>query len=169
MSTTSESKRAEWSQRADESARELFKFSGLISGRPGADQPWADLSYNEIIRAAIQRLYDVDYPFAEFDTGSDVESAAGPGGWPKTQHLRLHWLADRDGGWHCQHCGVGLIDTCRNDDVTTGTDGKRVVKSDCTKRLPTLDHKIPRDLGGSNDSENIELVCRPCNSRKGAA
>ena len=30
-----------------------------------------------------------------------------------------------------------------------------------------IDHKYPVDRGGSNDSSNLQLLCRPCNLRKG--
>lgn len=30
-----------------------------------------------------------------------------------------------------------------------------------------VDHKIPLSLGGSNGMENIEILCRPCNLKKG--
>jgi 5-methylcytosine-specific restriction endonuclease McrA len=31
----------------------------------------------------------------------------------------------------------------------------------------TVDHVIPRVLGGANDTRNYKVVCRPCNNRKG--
>lgn len=34
-----------------------------------------------------------------------------------------------------------------------------------TKAL-TLDHIVPLRLGGTNDRENLQALCRPCNSRK---
>ncbi|MES1198459.1 MAG: HNH endonuclease [Pseudomonadota bacterium] len=30
-----------------------------------------------------------------------------------------------------------------------------------------LDHKTPRSRGGSNAEENLQTMCRPCNSKKG--
>lgn len=33
---------------------------------------------------------------------------------------------------------------------------------------PTLDHIIPRSLGGSDDPDNLRLAHRACNSRRGA-
>jgi HNH endonuclease len=32
----------------------------------------------------------------------------------------------------------------------------------------TLDHKIPVSKGGGNDAENLQTMCMPCNSQKGA-
>ena len=34
-------------------------------------------------------------------------------------------------------------------------------------RAPSRDNRIPRSRGGQNVVENIEIVCRRCNSNKG--
>ncbi len=94
---------------------------------------------------------------------------AGRSGWPVTSHLKLHWLADRDGGWMCQFCGRGLVDVCSNVDMVVASDGGRMIRPGSTKRLPTMDHKVPRNLGGSENAGNLHLVCQPCNSSKGAS
>lgn len=31
----------------------------------------------------------------------------------------------------------------------------------------TIEHKVPRSMGGTNDDENIDLACGPCNHQKG--
>jgi len=31
----------------------------------------------------------------------------------------------------------------------------------------TIEHIIPRSLGGTNDDANIALACPPCNQKKG--
>lgn len=54
--------------------------------------------------------------------------------------LRLE-VYDRD-GWRCRHCGA-------------------------TEPL-SLDHIHPHSLGGEDTLENLQTLCRPCNSRKGA-
>lgn len=54
------------------------------------------------------------------------------------------WLAivERDGADSCTYCGA-------------------------TDAL-LLDHKIPRSRGGTNDIENLQILCATCNSHKGA-
>ncbi len=50
-------------------------------------------------------------------------------------------IFDRD-GWCCAHCGRG-------------------------KKL-TIDHVVPKALGGKNVHRNLQTLCGPCNIRKGA-
>lgn len=49
---------------------------------------------------------------------------------------------DRD-GYACKHCG--------------------------TRKGLTVDHIIPLFLGGSDEMENLQTLCGPCNSRKGVS
>lgn len=37
-----------------------------------------------------------------------------------------------------------------------------------TSESLSVDHVIPISRGGTNDLENLQCLCRPCNSRKGA-
>jgi hypothetical protein len=46
-------------------------------------------------------------------------------------------------------------------------DEHRCVTCGSTERL-SLDHIIPWSLGGADDPVNLQTMCRPCNSRKGA-
>ncbi len=46
-------------------------------------------------------------------------------------------------------------------------DGYRCVECGATEDL-TLDHLWPWILGGPDTAENLRVLCRPCNSRKGA-
>lgn len=46
-------------------------------------------------------------------------------------------------------------------------DGHRCVECGATGDL-TLDHIYPWSLGGPDTPENLRVLCRPCNSRKGA-
>lgn len=36
------------------------------------------------------------------------------------------------------------------------------------KRHPTIDHKVPVLMGGTDSIENLVLCCRSCNGSKGA-
>lgn len=55
---------------------------------------------------------------------------------------RLRPIVFRRDGYRCLECG-------RTDDLS-------------------VDHIAPLSLGGSNDLSNLQTLCRPCNSRKGA-
>lgn len=46
-------------------------------------------------------------------------------------------------------------------------DGRRCVECSATEDL-TLDHIYPWSLGGPDTVENLRVLCRSCNSRKGA-
>jgi len=46
-------------------------------------------------------------------------------------------------------------------------DGRRCLHCGTTKAL-SLDHIHPYSLGGSDDPSNLQTLCRPCNSSKGA-
>jgi 5-methylcytosine-specific restriction endonuclease McrA len=48
--------------------------------------------------------------------------------------------------WRCVYCAVNLKDVG-----------------------PTIDHKVPLSAGGTHGHLNIQIVCRPCNSRKGSS
>lgn len=38
----------------------------------------------------------------------------------------------------------------------------------CGEWATAIDHVVPRKLGGTNDMDNLEPICKPCNSKKGA-
>lgn len=79
------------------------------------------------------------------------------GYWPNARgsdwilpKLRIE-LYERD-DWTCHLCG-DLVD--RYGDPNGD-------------RAPSLDHIVPRSLGGSDEPVNLKTACRACNSRKGA-
>lgn len=38
----------------------------------------------------------------------------------------------------------------------------------CSRRATTIDHVVPRSLGGPDTWENLVAACEPCNTRKGS-
>lgn len=46
-------------------------------------------------------------------------------------------------------------------------DGHRCVKCGATESL-AIDHIYPWSLGGEDSLDNLQVLCRPCNSKKGA-
>jgi 5-methylcytosine-specific restriction endonuclease McrA len=57
---------------------------------------------------------------------------------------------------------------------------KRILERDgfrcqmCTRSSPDLkfmhiDHKLPRSKGGTNDDDNLQVLCRTCNLKKQAS
>lgn len=93
----------------------------------------------------------------------NVDKAKIPGG-----HLKLHRIAERDGGWNCFHCGIGLIDLCTDDDIAYDHQGRRYVKPGSLRELATVDHQVPQSLNGSHQVRNLVLSCRSCNTSRGA-
>lgn len=47
-------------------------------------------------------------------------------------------------------------------------DGHRCVECGSCKRL-SVDHIVPESKGGATTLENLQTMCRPCNSEKGAS
>lgn len=37
-----------------------------------------------------------------------------------------------------------------------------------TRDLAEVDHVVPRSHGGTDDLDNLQVLCRPCNRRKGS-
>lgn len=70
---------------------------------------------------------------------------------PKSRTEMLRYLAKRDAGWICTYCLRDLAPRY----------GGGVA--------PTIDHFIPRVMGGTDDADNLVLSCSPCNLRKGNA
>ena len=78
-------------------------------------------------------------------------------GRPTTKERGLGWDYERIArvirraavGSGCPKCGV-VMGTGRSNPAAA-----------------TVDHKLPRVLGGTNDPENLWAVCRRCNCRSG--
>jgi 5-methylcytosine-specific restriction endonuclease McrA len=63
---------------------------------------------------------------------------------------RILSLARRD-GWRCHYCNAVLS----------------LAEEDEEEQYPTIDHFVPKHLGGPNAKWNLVLSCRPCNLDKG--
>ncbi len=55
-----------------------------------------------------------------------------------------------EAGHKCQSCGIEV----------------RVGLPDGHRNLATIDHIVPRGLGGSNGHSNLQILCCPCNRKK---
>ena len=76
----------------------------------------------------------------------DADSRSG--GWiSRKRRLAIY---ERD-GWKCHLCDAEVDCTDPNGDLA-----------------PSLDHIVPRSLGGSNADDNLSCAHRSCNSRRGA-
>jgi hypothetical protein len=60
--------------------------------------------------------------------------------------IRLTNVARRQGGWHCHYCRESLL-----------------------AAEATLDHVVPRSLGGRDVLRNLVLACACCNAAKSDA
>lgn len=75
-----------------------------------------------------------------------------PGRLSLVQRLGRRWSADERArlraaqGGKCKYCGVRL-----------------------QSAYMEVDHKVPLSRGGSNERRNLQLLCGPCNRRKGSA
>lgn len=83
---------------------------------------------------------------AEVQRAEEIFAIGGPGGLSGTRRYRIpddvkHLVMVRDEG-RCQNCGG-------------------------TTELQ-FDHIIPVSMGGSSNPENLQVLCGPCNRRKGA-
>lgn len=67
---------------------------------------------------------------------------------------RVNRLLERDGNT-CHYCGIEFVMLKRSDNGQPHP------------RAPTLDHKVPKALGGDNSIDNMVLSCHHCNQMKG--
>lgn len=72
------------------------------------------------------------------------------------EELRLKrvYLIQRDGIF-CPICNVSMTKTVKPGDIQGDN-------------MMTIDHIIPKSAGGTDDIENLRLLCRACNAKKGS-
>lgn len=81
----------------------------------------------------------------------------------RSRMFRTVWLIQRG---KCEHCGGEERFFWRNGGLTGGVpDGTLHTVVWLTSNLE-LDHIIPLHLGGSNDCENLQLLCTDCHKTK---
>ena len=79
-------------------------------------------------------------------------------------------------GITCVNCGVKgeyfRVYKCKSGSAMNGFDGGGYLNligiKDGTEILMTVDHKLPRSKGGTNDFENLQTMCTDCNNKKGS-
>lgn len=85
--------------------------------------------------------------------------------WRKRAYGRI---AERDGAL-CAVCGVSERYTYRKGGINSANEvhGRHQIVLRCTNL--ELEHTVPLHCGGTNDDENLKLVCSPCHRAKTSA
>ena len=96
-------------------------------------------AYRAAYRATTGRSLSREYRTDDLQVGS----------WIGKRRRIAHYERD---GWCCQICGSQVDPDC---DPQVGG------------RAPSLDHIVPRSLGGSDDDSNLRTAHRDCNARRG--
>ncbi len=82
-------------------------------------------------------------------------------------------LAQRGGGYFCHYCNEPVAffedipDVKKSLINASGEAVSFIVDKDPSIKILTVDHKIPKAKGGSDDLDNLLLSCTKCNQRKG--
>lgn len=70
--------------------------------------------------------------------------------------------------WWCSYCGIALVPLGTIAAVAaTVVKPTGVIDAAPGYAWPSVDHKVPRHHGGTDDLDNLTLACVPCNTRKG--
>ena len=66
-------------------------------------------------------------------------------------HLSSRKILWNMGNHHCPICGVKMVNK----------------GSPKLHNFATIDHIVPKSKGGTNNIENLRLICRKCNNKRG--
>jgi hypothetical protein len=75
---------------------------------------------------------------------------------------RLIELLTKQQGGKCCYCGVKVIDGSQS--LTKFLGGSKSDYND--KAVASLEHKLPKAMGGTDDASNLAVSCRGCNIEK---
>lgn len=95
-----------------------------------------------------QRLVEIELAWKQHRT--PLYGTNGPR-MRRSGRFRRRLLAQLAGeqNWRCCHCGVRTNEAVHPDDE------------------PTIEHVIPRALGGTDAEGNLAMACRACNTTRG--
>jgi len=85
------------------------------------------------------------------------------------------WRRRNPAGYRLQKYRRRMLETTASGefteaDLTNLIERQKALCTGCGRDISakfTIDHKTPLSRGGTNDPENLQLLCRPCNSSKG--
>ena len=86
----------------------------------------------------------------------------------ETRDLRPVWAWKNSQKWSVDYdrflSKCGLTCACCDSELDYGLGHNNLDKSD--EHTPSTDHKIPRSMGGTNDLDNLWIICKRCNTLK---
>ena len=103
---------------------------------------------------------------ADVTANLDVARAGNPAEVAQILAGKFPLLPDDD--WRRFACFRRHAWSRREQPFVFGRDGRVCRYCGRADRPLSLDHILPRALGGGDDAENLVVACIPCNSRKGA-
>lgn len=88
--------------------------------------------------------------------------------WKRKSHAQMYlYIAERD-NYSCVRCGAKSINFSLQI-IIDGSKPFRCKRPNGMDSFLVLDHIISRRNGGTNDPDNLQLLCDSCNSKKATA
>ena len=89
--------------------------------------------------------------------------------WERRRHRVAPVVVARD-GTTCAECGVDTVDMGEHMRRTMRPDGRGAFVCDPLpwEVVRTIDHVLPMSKGGTDEAENLQVLCFMCNARKGS-